>query len=84
MIGYRKTCGPRSRLQPVFPRNLRDMKRFYLAYTAEAIWRQPVAKLAGSTASGGLLIRRRPAAELESYEKRLQGGAKVRFEVGPR
>jgi predicted nuclease of restriction endonuclease-like (RecB) superfamily len=27
------------------PRNLRDMKRFYLAYTDEAIWRQPVAKL---------------------------------------
>lgn len=27
------------------PRNLRDMKRFYLAYTDEAIWRQPVAEL---------------------------------------
>ena len=26
-------------------RNLRDMKRFYLAYTDEVIWRQPVAKL---------------------------------------
>ena len=27
-------------------RNLRDMKRFYLAYTDAAIWRQPVAELA--------------------------------------
>jgi len=27
------------------PRNLRDMKRFFLAYSEEAIWRQPVAKL---------------------------------------
>ena len=26
------------------PRNLRDMKRFYLAYSDESIWRQPVAK----------------------------------------
>jgi hypothetical protein len=42
------------------PRNLRDMKRFYLAYTDEVIWRQPVAKLAESTASRGLLIRRQP------------------------
>jgi predicted nuclease of restriction endonuclease-like (RecB) superfamily len=28
------------------PRNLRDMKRLYLAYTDAAIWRQPVAELA--------------------------------------
>jgi predicted nuclease of restriction endonuclease-like (RecB) superfamily len=28
------------------PRNLRDMKRLYLTYTDEAIWRQAVAKLA--------------------------------------
>ncbi len=28
------------------PRNMRDMKRFYLAYSEEAIWRQLVAKLA--------------------------------------
>lgn len=27
------------------PRSLRDMKRFYIAYTDEAIWRQLVAKL---------------------------------------
>ena len=29
------------------PRNLRDMKRFYVAYADEAIWPQPVAKLEG-------------------------------------
>lgn len=29
------------------PRNLRDTKRFYLAYADEAIWRQAVAKLNG-------------------------------------
>lgn len=28
------------------PRNLRDMKRFYLAYSDPEFWRQPVAKLA--------------------------------------
>ena len=27
------------------PRNMRDMKRFYLAYSDESIWRQLVAKL---------------------------------------
>jgi predicted nuclease of restriction endonuclease-like (RecB) superfamily len=31
------------------PRNMRDMKRFYLAYSDEAIWRQPVAKLTKRT-----------------------------------
>jgi predicted nuclease of restriction endonuclease-like (RecB) superfamily len=30
------------------PRNMRDMKRFYLAYSDESIWRQPVAKLSKS------------------------------------
>src|SRR5438034_2378329 len=41
-----------SDLQDAFPRtsgfsrrNMRDMKRFYLAYSDESIWRQPVAKL---------------------------------------
>ena len=33
------------------PRNMRDMKRFYLAYSDESIWRQPVAKLSKSLAS---------------------------------
>ena len=27
------------------PRNIRDVKRFYLAYSDESIWQQPVAKL---------------------------------------
>jgi len=54
------------------PRNLRDMKRLYLAYTDAAIWRQPVAKLGKSTGSRGLLIRRQPVAELASYGKYLQ------------
>lgn len=31
------------------PRNLRDMKRFYLTYSDEAIWRQAVAKLGGGS-----------------------------------
>ncbi len=35
------------------PRNLRDMKRFFLAYSQEAIWRQPVAKLAKGTQDPG-------------------------------
>ena len=33
------------------PRNMRDMKRFYLAYSDESIWRQPVAKLSKSLSS---------------------------------
>jgi len=71
------------------PRNLRDMKRLYLAYTDAAIWRQPVAKLGKSTGSRGLLIRRQPVAELASYGKYLQDHrflkALVAFElkVGP-
>jgi len=34
------------------PRNLRDMKRFYLAYSDDSIWRQPVAKISKSLSSG--------------------------------
>ena len=33
------------------PRNMRDMKRFYVAYSDESIWRQPVAKLSKSLSS---------------------------------
>jgi hypothetical protein len=33
------------------PRNMRDMKRFYLAYSDESIWRQPVAKLSRTLSS---------------------------------
>jgi predicted nuclease of restriction endonuclease-like (RecB) superfamily len=36
------------------PRNVRDMKRFYLAYSDDVIWRQAVAKLA-DTSSGTFL-----------------------------
>ncbi|MFO7686932.1 MAG: DUF1016 N-terminal domain-containing protein [Desulfobacterales bacterium] len=56
------------------PRNLRDMKRFYLAYTDEAIWRQPVAKLVESTAPK---FRRQPVAELVPYTKCLQDKANL-------
>jgi len=37
------------------PRNLRDMKRLYLAYSDEAIWRQAVAKLEASGSSTAFL-----------------------------
>ena len=46
------------------PRNVRDMKRFYLAYSDEAIWRQPVAKLAKDTKVSA--IRPQPVAKLEA------------------
>jgi len=63
------------------PRNLRDMKRFYLAYTDEVIWRQPVAKLAESTASRRLLIRRQPVTKLRQHTKWPQVVAKVGSET---
>jgi predicted nuclease of restriction endonuclease-like (RecB) superfamily len=59
------------------PRNLRGMKRFYLAYTDEVIWRQPVAKLAESTASRGLLVRRQAVAKLRQHKKGPQVAAKL-------
>ncbi len=43
------------------PRNLRDMKRFYLTYSDEAIWRQAVAKLGGG--SNDAEIWRQPVAK---------------------
>lgn len=43
-------------------RNLRDMKRMWLAYTDRSFWRQAVAILAGS--SGGAPNRRQPVAKL--------------------
>jgi predicted nuclease of restriction endonuclease-like (RecB) superfamily len=63
------------------PLNLRDMKRFCLAYTDEVIWRQPVAKLAESTASRGLLIRRQPVAKLRQNTKWPQVVAKLGSET---
>ncbi len=45
------------------PRNLRDMKRLYLAYTDEAIWRQVVAKLPAKAKSDNVEIRRQAVAK---------------------
>jgi predicted nuclease of restriction endonuclease-like (RecB) superfamily len=47
------------------PRNLRDMKRFYLAYAEEAIWRQAVAKLPGKLKPGDNEIWRQAVAKRE-------------------
>ena len=46
------------------PRNLRDMKRFYLAYSDESIWRQPVAKLSKSLSLDRNQKRRQAVAKL--------------------
>ena len=48
------------------PRNLRDMKRLFIAYTNTSIWRQPVAKLSsmGLPASN----RRQAVAKLKETE----------------
>jgi predicted nuclease of restriction endonuclease-like (RecB) superfamily len=50
------------------PRNMRDMKRFYLAYSDEAIWRQPVAKLTKRTK--GPAIWPQAVAKLEAQRIR--------------
>ena len=47
------------------PRNMRDMKRFYLAYSDESIWRQPVAKLLKSLSSRQSQFWRQPVAKLD-------------------
>jgi len=54
------------------PRNLRDMKRFYLAYADEAIWPQAVAKLPGWTKADNAEILRQPVAEFGGGRKRPQ------------
>jgi len=61
-----------SDLQDVFPRttgfssrNLRDMKRFYLAYSNASIWRQPVAKLFKSLSLGESPIWPQAVAKLD-------------------
>ncbi len=75
------------------PRNLRDTKRFYLAYADEAIWRQAAAKLPpGSDARKGLIwpqpvakwgddqsavILPQPVAETGAGAKRPQAVAKL-------
>ena len=50
------------------PRNLRDMKRFYLAYANETIWRQAVAKLPAGIASGTGTIWPQAVAKLEGRD----------------
>jgi hypothetical protein len=45
------------------PRNVWDMKRFYLAYADEAIWRQAVAELPGWAKTDNAEILRQPVAE---------------------
>ena len=50
------------------PRNLRDMKRLYLAYADEAIWRQLVTKLPGRAEAGDTEIRRQAVAKLQKRD----------------
>jgi predicted nuclease of restriction endonuclease-like (RecB) superfamily len=50
------------------PRNLRDMKRFYLAYADEAIWRQLVAKLAVRAEADDGEIWRQAVAKLQKRD----------------
>ena len=50
------------------PRNLRDMKRFYLAYADEAIWRQLVAKLAVRAEADDGEIWRQATAKLQKRD----------------
>ena len=57
------------------PRNLRDTKRFYLAYSDEAIWRQAVAKL--PSAATDAQIRPQAVAELPDDHIRRQPVAKL-------
>ena len=47
------------------PRNMRDMKRFYLAYSDESMWRQPVVKLFKSLSSGQSPIWPQAVAKLD-------------------
>jgi predicted nuclease of restriction endonuclease-like (RecB) superfamily len=46
------------------PRNVRDMKRFYLAYSDDVIWRQAVAKLPPEMNTQKSLICPQPVASL--------------------
>ena len=57
------------------PRNLRDMKRLYLAYSSEAIWPQIVAKLEVGDSKAKFL--QQPAAERASGTKWPQAVAKL-------
>ena len=59
------------------PRNLWDMKRFYLAYADEAIWRQAVAELPARTKSDNTEILRQPVAEFDQSRDWPQPVAKL-------
>jgi predicted nuclease of restriction endonuclease-like (RecB) superfamily len=59
------------------PRNLRDMKRFYLTYADESIWRQLVAKLPGWMKTDNCEILRQPVAEFDQDRNRPQPVAKL-------
>ena len=59
------------------PRNVWDMKRFYLAYADKAIWRQAVAELPGRTKADNAEILRQPVAEFDRGHNRLQPVAKL-------
>ncbi|MDP2895212.1 MAG: PDDEXK nuclease domain-containing protein [bacterium] len=54
------------------PRNVWDMKRFYLAYSDEAIWSQAVAKLPRRTKTDNAEILRQPVAEFGGGRRRPQ------------
>jgi len=57
------------------PRNLRDMKRFFLAYSDPGIWPQAVAKLEKGSVPDEVL--RQTVAELAADKKRPQAVAKL-------
>jgi predicted nuclease of restriction endonuclease-like (RecB) superfamily len=59
------------------PRNVWDMKRFYLAYADEAIWRQAVAELAARIKSDNTEILRQPVAEFDQSRNWPQPVAKL-------
>ena len=61
-------------------RNVRDMKRFYLAYSDEAIWPQAVAKL---PAGPEVAILQQPVAELGAKSKRPQAVANTSGRQAP-
>jgi hypothetical protein len=54
------------------PRNLRDMKRFYVAYENPLIWRRVVANLAGTAKVGDSAIWPQAVAKLEAGEDEVE------------
>ncbi len=58
------------------PRNVWDMKRFYLAYADEGIWRQAIVKLPARAKADSPEILRQGVAEMAREKNRLQPVAK--------